>query len=75
MGIEPTRPAWKAGILAIELHPHRAEMSAFKYYHVHGILSRFFYKNPSKILRLQNAQYPAFQIQCRWLSNGRRMIP
>ena len=21
MGIEPTRPAWKAGILAIELHP------------------------------------------------------
>ena len=22
MGIEPTRPAWKAGILAIELHPH-----------------------------------------------------
>ena len=23
MGIEPTRPAWKAGILAIELHPHK----------------------------------------------------
>ena len=23
MGIEPTRPAWKAGILAIELHPRR----------------------------------------------------
>ena len=22
MGIEPTQPAWKAGILAIELHPH-----------------------------------------------------
>ncbi len=22
MGIEPTRPAWKAGILTIELHPH-----------------------------------------------------
>ena len=22
MGVEPTRPAWKAGILAIELHPH-----------------------------------------------------
>ena len=22
MVIEPTRPAWKAGILAIELHPH-----------------------------------------------------
>ena len=21
MGIEPTQPAWKAGILAIELHP------------------------------------------------------
>ena len=21
MGIEPTRPAWKAGILTIELHP------------------------------------------------------
>ena len=21
MGIEPTRPAWKAGILAVELHP------------------------------------------------------
>lgn len=24
MGIEPTQPAWKAGILAIELHPHAA---------------------------------------------------
>ena len=24
MGIEPTRPAWKAGILAIELHPHKS---------------------------------------------------
>ncbi len=24
MGIEPTQPAWKAGILAIELHPHFA---------------------------------------------------
>ena len=24
MGIEPTRPAWKAGILAIELHPQTA---------------------------------------------------
>ena len=22
MGIEPTQPAWKAGILAVELHPH-----------------------------------------------------
>ena len=22
MGIEPTQPAWKAGILTIELHPH-----------------------------------------------------
>ena len=30
MGIEPTQPAWKAGILAIELHPHRAEMSALR---------------------------------------------
>ncbi len=25
MGIEPTQPAWKAGILAIELHPHQSE--------------------------------------------------
>ena len=25
MGIEPTRPAWKAGILAIELHPRITE--------------------------------------------------
>ena len=24
MGIEPTQPAWKAGILAIELHPRFA---------------------------------------------------
>ena len=22
MGIEPTYPAWKAGVLAVELHPH-----------------------------------------------------
>ena len=27
MGIEPTRPAWKAGILAIELHPHSYDLS------------------------------------------------
>ena len=26
MGIEPTRPAWKAGILAIELHPQATEV-------------------------------------------------
>ena len=26
MGIEPTRPAWKAGILAIELHPRRTDI-------------------------------------------------
>ncbi len=26
MGIEPTRPAWKAGILAIELHPHTYDL-------------------------------------------------
>ncbi len=25
MGIEPTQPAWKAGILAVELHPHHDE--------------------------------------------------
>ena len=30
MGIEPTQPAWKAGILTIELHPH---LNAMKYYH------------------------------------------
>ena len=23
MGIEPTSPAWKAGILAVEQHPHK----------------------------------------------------
>ena len=27
MGIEPTRPAWKAGILAIELHPRKVGIS------------------------------------------------
>ena len=26
MGIEPTRPAWKAGILAIELHPRSPDI-------------------------------------------------
>ncbi len=25
MGIEPTQPAWKAGILAVELHPQLNE--------------------------------------------------
>ena len=27
MGIEPTRPAWKAGILAIELHPRISQLT------------------------------------------------
>ena len=32
MGIEPTRPAWKAGILAIELHPRFLSLTDFDYY-------------------------------------------
>ena len=41
MGIEPTRPAWKAGILAIELHPHlRQDL----YYHKGFIKSSIFKK-------------------------------
>ena len=50
MGIEPTQPAWKAGILAIELHPHRAEMSALRYYHVYRILSSTFFHALAKFL-------------------------
>ena len=30
MGIEPTQPAWKAGILAIELHPHDIGVTGFE---------------------------------------------
>ena len=32
MGIEPTQPAWKAGILAIELHPHISHNVSNKLY-------------------------------------------
>ena len=39
MGIEPTRPAWKAGILAIELHPHLNN----KYNITNGINSQVFF--------------------------------
>ena len=34
MGIEPTRPAWKAGILAIELHPHGALTAGYILTHI-----------------------------------------
>jgi hypothetical protein len=35
-GIEPASPAWKAGALAIVLHPHApsAKSSALSYYHI-----------------------------------------
>ena len=40
MGIEPTQPAWKAGILTIELHPHT---NARIYYHKQAEMSITFY--------------------------------
>ena len=39
-GIEPASPAWKAGALAIELHPQLLNIFAYvrslKYYHLSG---------------------------------------
>ena len=43
MGIEPTRPAWKAGILAIELHP-QATCVIISW--LAGFVNGFFQKNP-----------------------------
>ena len=40
MGIEPTRPAWKAGILAIELHPQLS----LKYNSTNCLNSQVFFK-------------------------------
>ena len=38
MGIEPTRPAWKAGVLTIELHP-RTDAAACRTIHYKGTAS------------------------------------
>ncbi len=46
MGIEPTRPAWKAGILAIELHPHLNK----KYNIINQSNSQAFYRKKSSFL-------------------------
>ena len=51
MGIEPTRPAWKAGILAIELHPHKNR----NYNNTDCLISQVFYK----FFRKKAVQQPA----------------
>ena len=52
MGIEPTRPAWKAGILAIELHPHKNR----NYNNTDCLISQVFYKFFKKKAVQQPAQ-------------------
>ncbi len=51
MGIEPTQPAWKAGILAIELHPHMllfyilslASATDMIYYNRYILVSQYYF--------------------------------
>ena len=47
MGIEPTQPAWKAGILAIELHPHLPFLltTVVLYQMILSLSTPFFQKN------------------------------
>lgn len=46
MGIEPTRPAWKAGILPLNYTRMDGVLltSAFEYYHIFSSLSMLFHK-------------------------------
>ena len=67
MGIEPTQPAWKAGILAIELHPHLPFLLATAIlYQILSALSTpffkkiFFTKKPLVPLKRQLSQFCGF---------------
>ena len=52
MGIEPTQPAWKAGILAIELHPHFGTVNILSYYRDEvKCFLKVFLKNQSERMR------------------------
>ena len=55
MGIEPTRPAWKAGILAIELHPHKIGTSLTDFKIISALtvfVKAFFVKKFGKVWKL-----------------------
>ncbi len=55
MGIEPTQPAWKAGILTIELHP---QFQRHLYYQKSGRMSRGnqFFEFPHFLFQTGNAK-------------------
>ena len=58
MGIEPTSPAWKAGALAVVLHPRQVPiLSALRYYHMEIFLSSVLHGFPDFLRRMNDAYW------------------
>ncbi len=64
MGIEPTRPAWKAGILAIELHPRKIGISLTDFKIISALtvfVKAFFVKKFGKVRKLFSCHLAAVE--------------
>ncbi len=63
MGIEPTQPAWKAGILAVELHPRLNEIyDIINFYNSQEFLLFLF----KKFLTKKNKYYIIYDMPLWW---------